>query len=103
MMTAIAFVERCYELDGQQLLIQFQTPVLAPGGEFQCHWTIQWPAGTQAHYACGIDGIQALMLAMRTVHTELLESDAYRSGRLTYLEEADLGLPAPWTFEDGLE
>lgn len=99
-MTDNVFVERRFEIEGQELLIQFQVPFLAPGGEFQCHWTIDWPTQKRSRYTCGIDGVQALMLAMRTVHSELLESEAYRNGKLTYLEETDLDLPAPWTFDE---
>lgn len=99
MMTDEAFLERHFALDNQDVSIRFQLPFLAPGGEFQCRWTIGWPDRTRDSYACGIDGIQALMLAMRTVHTELVESEAYRSGKLTYLGQADLDLPAPWTFD----
>lgn len=36
------------------------------------------------------------MLAMKTVHSELLESDLYKSGKLTYLQEYDLDLPPGW-------
>jgi hypothetical protein len=37
---------------------------------------------------------------MRTVHTELLDSDEYRSGVLTYLNERDLDLPPSWPIYD---
>ncbi|GFE77990.1 hypothetical protein NTCA1_56390 [Novosphingobium sp. TCA1] len=36
------------------------------------------------------------MLAMRIVHTELIESDAYKAGRLTWCDQADLDLPPTW-------
>ncbi len=36
------------------------------------------------------------MLAMRTVHSELMESDLYKSGKLTYLKQYDLDLPPGW-------
>ena len=36
------------------------------------------------------------MLAMRTVSTHLDQSDAYRSGKLTYLDEPTLMLPPVW-------
>jgi hypothetical protein len=37
------------------------------------------------------------MLAMRTIHTELVESDAYKDGRLTRSEQADFDLPPTWS------
>lgn len=36
------------------------------------------------------------MLAMKTVHSELMESDLYKSGRLTYAAQYDLDLPPGW-------
>lgn len=91
-----AFLEREFELDGGVLLVRFYTPSKAPGGEFQCRYSIGWPEREFRRYACGLDGVQALMLAMRTVHSELVESDAYKDGRLTWCEQADLDLPPTW-------
>ena len=36
------------------------------------------------------------MLAMKSVHTELMESDLYKSGKLTYANQYDLDLPPSW-------
>ena len=36
------------------------------------------------------------MLAMKTVHSELVDSDIYRSGKLTYVDQYDLDLPPAW-------
>lgn len=33
---------------------------------------------------------------MKTVHTELLDSDLYKSGKLTFLDKYDLDLPTGW-------
>ena len=53
-------------------------------------------AGARSPAVRVLDGVQALMLAMRTVHTELVESDAYKAGRLTWCEQTDLDLPPTW-------
>lgn len=90
------FLEREFELDSGVLLVRFYTPSKAPGGEFQCRYAIGWPEREVRRYACGLDGVQAVMLAMRTVHSELVESDAYKGGRLTWCEQADLDLPPTW-------
>lgn len=90
------FAERRFELDGDELVVRFHAPEKAPGGEFQCRYSIAWPEGTVGHYACGLDGLQALLLAMRTVHSLLADSDAYKAGRLTWCEQPDLDLPPPW-------
>jgi hypothetical protein len=46
--------------------------------------------------ACGVDGVQALMLAMKSVNSALKESDLYKSGKLTYAGQYDLDLPPSW-------
>jgi hypothetical protein len=95
-MDEAAFVKREFELDGGCLLVRFYSPSRAAGGEFQCRYSVGWPEGEVQRYACGLDGIQALMLAMKIVHIELVESDAYKAGRLTWCDQADLDLPPTW-------
>ncbi|GHH26450.1 hypothetical protein GCM10008023_41060 [Sphingomonas glacialis] len=36
------------------------------------------------------------MLAMKSVHSELMESDLYKAGKLTYVDQYDLDLPPSW-------
>lgn len=90
------FVERKFELGDEEIVARFFLPARAEGGEFQCRWTIAWPEGEEGHRAFGEDGIQALMLAMRVVHTKLTESEAYQAGRLTLWGQSDLDLPPGW-------
>ena len=96
-MDAEIFVERRFGLGNEEVVACFHAPTLAPGGEYQCRWRIKWPHQEQRHYASGIDGVQALMLAMRTVHSELVQTEAYQSGKLTYLKQRDLDLPPTWS------
>lgn len=96
-MDVTPFVERRFDLDGVELLARFLAPARAPGGEFQCPWSIFWPDGEARGYACGEDGVQALTLAMQAVHDRLLESEAYKAGRLTLWGQTDLDLPPSWT------
>ena len=95
------FIERLFDNDGDVVICRFSRPTLEPGGEFKCRWTIDWGDQETQHHTCGIDGIQALLLAMRTVHTELVYSEAYSAGRLTYLDQRDLDLPPAYDFDDG--
>jgi hypothetical protein len=90
------FVERLFESGDATITARFLQPTLAPAGEYRCRYVVLWPDRVQASYACGIDGIQALMLAMKAVHDELMESDLYKSGTLTYLDQYDLDLPPGW-------
>ena len=64
-MTEVPFVERRFELDGGKLVVCFFTPSKAPGGEFQCRYVIGWPEREVRRYACGLDGLQALMFVNR--------------------------------------
>ena len=95
-MNEAPFVERRFELDGGDLIVCFYAPAKAPGGEFQCRYSIGWPVREVRRHARGVDGVQALMLAMRRAHTDLVESDAYKAGRLTWCDQTDLDLPPTW-------
>lgn len=90
------FVERLFKSGDSTVIARFFLPTSAAGDEYQCSWVIIWPTRVQERYTCGLDGIQALMLAMKTVHTELMESDLYKSGNLTYADQYDLDLPPSW-------
>jgi len=95
-MNDVIFVERIFESGEDTLTARFLQPTLEPGGEYQCRWTILWPDRAQHGHICGLDGVQALMLAMRYVHGKLMGSDLYKSGRLTYVNQYDLDLPPSW-------
>ena len=99
-MTDAAFVERRFDSEGRPVVCRFLEPTLQPGGEYQCRWSIDWGDGERTRRAHGIDSVQALLLAMRSAHTELVESEAYEQGRLTYLNQRDLDLPPAYIFDD---
>ena len=92
-MSNAPFIIRQFECGDSTVTAQWQTPTLEPAGEYKCRWQINWPDRVRQSYSCGVDQVQALLLAMRTVHTELTESEFYKSGKLTYLEQYDLDLP----------
>ena len=89
------FVERHFDSPRGDVIARFEAPYPAPGGEYRCRWHLIDPDGTHSSEAAGIDGVQALTIAMRRVHSELAESADYKAGGLTYLGESDLGLPPP--------
>lgn len=95
-MSDAPFLERIFESGDRTIAAHFLQPTLEPGGEYQCRWAIFWPDRVRQSYSCGLDGVQALMLAMKSVHSELVESDLYKSGRLTYVNQYDLDLPPGW-------
>ncbi len=81
-MSDAPFLERIFESGDRTIAAHFLQPTLEPGGEYQCRWAIFWPDRVRQSYSCGLDGVQALMLAM--------------SGRLTYVNQYDLDLPPGW-------
>ncbi|MGB3847303.1 MAG: hypothetical protein WA940_15635 [Sphingopyxis sp.] len=99
-MTAKLFVERQFDAAGTAVVCRFYIPEPQATGEFRCNWTIDWGEGDKKRSAHGIDGVQALLLAMKVAHTELVESDSYKAGRLTYLEGPILDLPGPFNFDE---
>lgn len=90
------FVERRFEMGDTDVVARFSTPTKATGGEFQCHYELDWPDHEDRGYASGEDGVQALMLAMKKMHFALVKSDAYRKGQLTLWGQLDLDLPPTW-------
>lgn len=87
------FVERELSCAGQPMLVRFYQPVQMPTTEYKCEYEIMWPNRTRRRHAFGVDGIQALILAMGIVHVELTISDYYKDGQLTYYDSVNLDLP----------
>lgn len=72
-------------------------------GMWICRYEIDWPHGMKSHFAAGIDAIQALVLATRTVGAEIYASDYHKSGSLRWFEaNRGYGFPVPPTFRDML-
>jgi hypothetical protein len=61
----------------------------APAGDWYCPWTIDGPDGLREHYAGGVDGLQAMLLALSGLRAEL--QLLARRGKLTWLDDG-LGL-----------
>ena len=56
------------------IAVQLGTPTPfpdAPAGDWYCPWTVTGPDGVRQHYAGGVDGLQALLLAVLCLRTEL--------------------------------
>jgi hypothetical protein len=61
----------------------------APAGDWYCPWTIDGRDGLREHYAGGVDGLQAILLAVSGLRAEL--QVLARNGKLTWLDSG-LGL-----------
>lgn len=74
---------------------------VAPGA--YCVYQIEGlPERTAAVSCPGMDAVQALYMAMNLSWVDLVTTDAYREGRLTFWGIPDLGLPSA-TYERHLE
>lgn len=61
-----------------------------PQRDWHCPWVIQGPGISIEHWAGGVDALQALLMALSGLRAEL--QSVGRKGRLTWLDDADLGL-----------
>jgi hypothetical protein len=62
----------------------------APAGDWYCPWTLDGPSGVREHYAGGVDGLQALVLAISGLRAELQALG--RKGQLRWLGSDSVGL-----------
>lgn len=83
------FAERILKLKGsgtdQDIPIVIFTPKEADGS-WLCKFTIGWPDGEIAMDAGGVDGVQALEVALRMIGAIIYSSDHHASGDLVWLE-----------------
>jgi hypothetical protein len=90
-----ALIERRFELgEASEVVIRLSLPVRCDA-DFRCDYEIAWPDRKRVFNAFGIDSVQALILALRMVHAELLNSPEGREGQIRWLGSDDLGLPLP--------
>lgn len=90
------YVERVFEAPTGPVVAQFDKPYLSTGGEYRCRWRLLGLGPERSTEIAGIDGIQALLLAMRNLDSTLRQSEEFKAGRLTYLDQSDLDLPPTW-------
>ncbi len=70
---------------------------------WSCRWEIDWPDRQRAGSAFGADAVQALLVALQMIGTELYCSDEHRSGRLSGPPDwSGYGFPLPGNLRDML-
>ena len=87
------FVQRTYRLDGPELMCRFYRPI-SDGQDFSCRYEIAWPDGPRSRNAWGVDSVQSLLLAMQTVHSDLLHHQESDGLHIRWLDGKELGLPS---------
>ena len=89
---------REFSLDGREgaVRVELDRPIKSPGhDDYCCSFRILGLGADLSSHACGIDAIQAIMLALTKIGVILHSSDEARSGRLAWPSagSGDFGLP----------
>jgi hypothetical protein len=79
--------------DGGVVVVSIGAPQpFEDGRDFYCPYQIEGLSAPRESRAGGVDGIQALTLALQKVATDLYLSEEWKSGTLRYLGSRDLDL-----------
>ncbi|HUO98666.1 MAG TPA: hypothetical protein VMU01_08345 [Rhizomicrobium sp.] len=70
------------------------------GGTYFCPYQIDGIGSRVIRRAGGVDAVQALLLALQMMATDLYCSDAGRQGKLRWLGKRNLGFPVPKSIAD---
>lgn len=63
---------------------------------WSCRWEIHWPDRLRSGEAFGHDGMQAVVLGLQAIGSEIYASDEHESGRLSWSEgRLGYGFPVP--------
>ena len=80
--------------------IRLFAPIEGEHGWF-CGYEIDWPEGQEARKAWGIDSVQALVLALQMIGTDIYTSSYHASGNLGFEGPGQgYGFPVPSTLRD---
>lgn len=84
------------------VLVRIFAPV-AGDDSWGCRWEIHWPERVRSGEAFGDDAIQALVLALQAIGSDLYTSAAHASGALAWSDAwAGYGFPVPGGMWDQL-
>lgn len=80
-------------IDTHPVRIVVQKPQQTKFGDWACEYEIGWPEGPRKFAGHGIDSVQALIIALQMIGTELYTSNYHREGQLRHE-----GLPGGYGF-----
>jgi hypothetical protein len=90
---------RVLNFSGEKGIVKIPVRVFAPermGSEWTCRFEIDWPDGRRQAASIGSDSIQAIVLALQMIGSEIYATDYHKSGKL-FLEASDRGYGFPVT------
>lgn len=86
----------------KQIPIHIHMPVFDEKS-WACDYEIGWPEGNAVSAAHGIDALQALMMTLQKIGTEIYTSSYHRSGQLSaYRTSKGYGFPVPQSLRQHL-
>ena len=98
----LPIAQRELELEGaRKITVVVGKPEKFPGDDdYYCPYQITGLGDDKVRYAGGIDGVQALWLALQMIAADLYTSSEAQNGKLTWHDERDLGFPVPESVRD---
>lgn len=87
------FVEREFELRENEVVVARIFRPVQREVDFRCDYEIVWPDRTRRFAMHGIDGVQALIHALKIVRVELISSPEGKLAQIRWVGMEDLGLP----------
>jgi hypothetical protein len=88
--------------DKATIIIRIGQPFIPPdyGSNFCCPYQLEGIGDGKIRYGSGIDGLQALYIALINISTDLYTSEEAQAGQITWEGERDLGLPFAEAIKD---
>lgn len=86
-----------YESDHGDIAVEVQVESPIQGAEdWSCAYRIAWPNAARNGFGHGVDAVQAMLLALHAIGTDIYTSDYHRSGRLRWEQAGQgYGFPVP--------
>jgi hypothetical protein len=83
------------------IALRLHAPEQGPEGLWSCRYEIEWPGQTWQHAAQGLDSVQAVVLALHMIGSELYASGYHKSGELMFdAPGRGYGFPVPRSLRD---
>lgn len=89
-------------IEGRDVMLEIRLfkPV-SDDGAWSCRYEIDWPSGTKHGRAVGIDGIQAILLALQKIGIILYTSEHHKNAQLAWpAAKSGYGFPVPSNARD---
>lgn len=93
------FITRVFKVDGRNVECRFFQPQ-EDRDDYLCRYIIDFPDQPKISQGYGVDAVQALLLAMKKAHLELLVYRDKTGRRVEWLDKENLGLPLSENVQD---